>query len=498
MNMKNLKMVKKVGSLALMLAMVLVMSAKALPAYAAGGTISIKYDPAVDLKEPTNFELYKVGTFGHDSEGMTTIDLDSMVAASGVNLNIEVPDTEEEKAEGSEWHKDWLSAASDLANWIKTPAEGKKTPDPIWTGQLSKSPEYQQINGNFENGVYLLIGDEQRVGDQYWAPVPVLIMVLDGDTYFEISNIDLKMQTRGVVHEHTVTKTWQDAGYEDNRPESVTIGIYYGGNQVDTVVLSDANNWTYTWYSTESAEMTYSSKDPDTGVGVTTAKLNSGNDYTIPLKGSGVWTVAELDLPSGYTWSLSGPEQSDDSEKFILTNTLLPPVTDNPPVEKIVNGDGADPDDTFKFKFEAVSNTAGVENPMPPGSTGNVKIIETTADVLREFGDIVFRVPGEYYYRISEINTGLDGYTYDTSVYQLHYTITLEDGKLVSNLEVTKNGEPYENAVYIFENDYDEEVPPPPGTGDYTNIVLPVVVFIGAMIAFAVILMKRRQKKDNK
>jgi len=259
--MDNTKTLKRIWSLFLTLALVITMSVTALPSYAAdGGTISVKYNPGVALTEDTNFKLYKVGEFGRDENDNVTIEPLAPFSSSGVNMNIAVPKTEEEKAEGGEWHLKWLDAASQIANWINTPGEGKNIPDPVWGEKaLSKSEDYQTLkddDGNaqfFSRGIYLLMGDEQRVGHQYWSPVPVLIMVLNGETKFDIVNANLKMSSRPVVYEHTVFKDWQDDGHTAARPETVNVDIFYGETKIDTVTLGEGEggigSWSYTWYS---------------------------------------------------------------------------------------------------------------------------------------------------------------------------------------------------------------------------------------------------------
>ncbi len=45
----------------------------------------------------------------------------------------------------------------------------------------------------------------------------------------------------------TVVKVWEDKGYESNRPTSITVHLIRNDKQVDTVVLSEKNQWTHTW-----------------------------------------------------------------------------------------------------------------------------------------------------------------------------------------------------------------------------------------------------------
>lgn len=68
--------------------------------------------------------------------------------------------------------------------------------------------------------------------------------------------------------QYTVSKLWQDGGNQSIRPKEVIVDIYQDGVLQETLILSAANNWTYTW--------DVSGEDP------------------------GKWTVAERSVPDGY------------------------------------------------------------------------------------------------------------------------------------------------------------------------------------------------------
>ena len=80
----------------------------------------------------------------------------------------------------------------------------------------------------------------------------------------------------------TVEKKW-DIADSSTQPKEVTIELLKDGEVIDTVVLNDENNWTYTWYQIEESD-TYS--------------------------------VKEKDVPSGYT-----DTYRQEENKFIVTNT---------------------------------------------------------------------------------------------------------------------------------------------------------------------------------
>ena len=104
----------------------------------------------------------------------------------------------------------------------------------------------------------------------------------------------------------TVNKGWSDAGYEANRPASVTVQLMRDGEPYGTsVTLSQAESWTYSWTGLE--------KGPE-------------------------WTVEESEVPAGYTSSSeSSVDQASGDVTVTITNTYTPPTTppgnppDNPP-----------------------------------------------------------------------------------------------------------------------------------------------------------------------
>ena len=507
--MNKLTCCKRIWSLLLTLVMVITMSVTALPSYAAGGgTISVKYDPGVSGLESTDFRLYKVGGYDHDAGGKSIIVLEGEFRnCEGVDLNID------KKPDEEGWQEAWLAQAGKLGNYAK---DHKDELAPAWSGTLDPSADFQTLTEggqakSFNDGIYLLVGDEQLIREQFWAPVPVLIQVLNGDSEFTFDDPELKMIFRTLVHKHTVTKSWQDEGCSDGRPDSVKIALYYGSTQMDTVELSNDKGWVYTWYTYEKGDKwIYTSKDPEdpAAQGVETDKLNEGNSFEMSFDGgSATWGVEEI-APSiygpgenKYISNIPDAEQAGtDAERFNIINTVLLPVKHDPPVVKEVKGDKPKKSENFEFTLEAVSTTANVsEMPMPEDSDGDIKTIKVKAGEEKEFGDIIFRIPGVYIYEISEADTGKKGYKYDPAVYRLEYTISPpgpDDGNnVVMDLKVFKNGKKVKLTKYTFVNEYKGSRKP--DTGDTTNMIVPAAIFAAAVIALIAMLIKRRKNKDD-
>lgn len=91
-----------------------------------------------------------------------------------------------------------------------------------------------------------------------------------------------------------VLKLWKDGDDPTKRPVSIEVEIFRDGKAVEKVLLSEKNNWSYSWMAAA-----------------------DGAD----------WMVVERNVPEGYTVTVE-----DRTTSFILTNRLSPDETpDDPP-----------------------------------------------------------------------------------------------------------------------------------------------------------------------
>lgn len=111
-----------------------------------------------------------------------------------------------------------------------------------------------------------------------------------------------------------------------------------------------------------------------------------------------------------------------------------PAVVVDPPVQKIVRGNPST-DSTFTFQLSAENPS----NPMPIGSTNGVKTMTIIGEGEAEFGIWAYTRAGTYRYTISEVNTGIAGYTYDTTVYTITDLVTAVDEQLVVSRTIADN-----------------------------------------------------------
>jgi len=104
---------------------------------------------------------------------------------------------------------------------------------------------------HLETGLYLVsevVAENHRgtyVFDQFmvYLPTPQPDGSFDYDVEAKPKCVDYVSKT-----EHRVTKLWQDAGYQNDRPEEITVDIYKDGELWRTQILSASNNWSYVWY----------------------------------------------------------------------------------------------------------------------------------------------------------------------------------------------------------------------------------------------------------
>ncbi len=194
--------------------------------------------------------------------------------------------------------------ASTLASYVETGFT--ENIDEVGSNALGEA-KFEDLDA----GIYLVVGSSVAVGGILYTPKPALIRIpghdMEGalvkDVVAKVKYDRLELPPEPVSR--TVKKVWDDGDSAD-RPESVTVQLLKDGKKYDEQVLSDANKWSYTW-----------------------EELDPAAD----------WSVVEVNVPEGYTVSVS----LEDTE-FTITNK-----SDNS-----TSGDN--------------SNT---DKPLPPSDTGN-------------------------------------------------------------------------------------------------------------------------------
>ena len=116
---------------------------------------------------------------------------------------------------------------------------------------------------------------------------------------------------------------------------------------------------------------------------------------------------------------------------------------------------GAVPTENASFRFRLKPENTAEAQPMPGGSLEEEAIAEITGAGDTGFETIHFTKPGVFHYTVEEINDGVAGYTYDSSVYTVSFTVTQSKDNvydLIAERKIYKNGTEVEKIV--FDNQY--------------------------------------------
>ena len=172
-----------------------------------------------------------------------------------------------------------------------------------------------------------------------------------------------------------------------------------------------------------------------------------------------------------------------------VINTFIPAapghedIVVNIEVDKIVKNTGTASISPEGFEF-VLENTASGEK-MTLKTAANGKTLLTLPFTAEDAGK-------SFTYKLSEIDTGMQGVTYDQTVYDIHIAVTLgEDNKLVAN--VTVDGKTVTNAVATFENTYHGEKPGSPQTGDNSNVAFWFLMMLVSGAACIVLMVLERR-----
>lgn len=173
----------------------------------------------------------------------------------------------------------WDDLATTLLGYIDA--------DSISPSIIALTNDYgQAIIKYLPRGVYLVAG--LRIVNGYtiydFEPFFVVLPSDKGDAYVKEANP--KWSSYIPQTEHTVTKLWQDSNNSQNRPQQIEVEIYKDGQLHSTEILNSENSWKYTWQANADAT---------------------------------IWTVAEKNVPAGYTVTVS-----ENNGHFSIVNSFVP------------------------------------------------------------------------------------------------------------------------------------------------------------------------------
>ena len=178
-----------------------------------------------------------------------------------------------------------------------------------------------------KQGLYLVLGQRHAQDGFYYDPAPFMVMLPALNQEENVWNYHVTADPKYdsefipvVPSEITrkVLKVWKDGGYENLRPDGIVVQLLCDDQVFDTVVLSAANHWRYTWAS---------------------------------LSGDHQWTVVEGEL-KGYTVQVS-----QEGITFVVTNSFRGETPQQPGEPESPEGPGELPPgsgETTEFPDEPV------------------------------------------------------------------------------------------------------------------------------------------------
>lgn len=301
---------KSIIAIVLAFVMVGVMAYTALPAYAEGGTITITLsgnfaqpypaeegDYVTELTSASEFDGFTFGVYKVAHFEGTSFVLDKALSDEGISHTFDISNPDEYTETDPTWTNAWLQSASSLASKLSGKTElmssikvgGDKT-------GIKPGDSFSQKVG--VNGLYLVMGSKERVGNFDWEPVPMFVMILNKDQQSQLATgtfdtaaqkgeVIVKMLRSPAVSDHRVTKVWPTENADPRlQPSEVKVNVMFNGKSVDVVTLNADNNWSFAWKVDETLvdankqplyryyEKVGKDEDP-----VATVKLNADNDY---------------------------------------------------------------------------------------------------------------------------------------------------------------------------------------------------------------------------
>lgn len=178
--------------------------------------------------------------------------------------------------------------------------------------------------------------------------------------------------------------------------------------------------------------------------------------------------VSVRDFGSGKLFALV----SGDGLEF--TNTFYPlPSTGDVGLEKKISG--TKPKEDSRFHFLMRPEKPEENQPMPVGSMPDSAMMELEGAGQGSFATMHFTKPGVFNYTVEEVNDGLVGYTYDSSVYKVSFNVKQSENNIYDLIVERKiYKEDTEVEEILFDNQYSSGNPGGGGGGGYRPKPIPV------------------------
>lgn len=227
----------------------------AFPALATGsGALELQYD-----RNGVEFQIYRVAEASGSGYALT---------GAFHGYSVEIPG------------ESWRDAAATLAAYAAR--------DQLLSNATGRTAAGGVAFSGLESGLYLVVGQAASSCGKIYTPVPFLIEVGVSGTV----TADVKWEESGDGGgggsneiDVSVRKVWSGDSAQ-NRPGSVTVQLLGNGAVLDSVVLSDANGWCYTWKNLNDS-CRYQVTEETVPDGYAVSVSQSGNTFTVTNRAEG-------------------------------------------------------------------------------------------------------------------------------------------------------------------------------------------------------------------
>lgn len=171
----------------------------------------------------------------------------------------------------------WKNAAVTLSSYI---VANQLTPYRVETTDDTGTASFTHL----ETGLYLVreVVAENNVGTYVFNQFMVYLPTPLEDGSFDYSvEANPKCVNYVPKSEYTVTKLWQDAGHQADRPEQITVDIYKDGVLQESQILNAGNNWSYKWYVSDADLGTWTVVEPTVAEAYTLTIQQNGSSFSI-------------------------------------------------------------------------------------------------------------------------------------------------------------------------------------------------------------------------
>ncbi len=192
-------------------------------------------------------------------------------------------------------------------------AAGNISPLQSNTGDSNGAARFE----NLSQGVYLVSIEPVESGDSVkysFDPFLVSLPGFDSETSQPVKDVTAKpkatkdeLPAKALI-DISAVKLWEDAGYEDQRPNEVTVVLYRNGQEFDKQTLSRDNGWRFTWNDMDAQQDWVIAED----------NVNPVYKVSIDKKANGQFTVTNIrnDIPAETTVQpSSAPNNSPELPK---------------------------------------------------------------------------------------------------------------------------------------------------------------------------------------